>query len=104
LMASGRDYCMIDHLDRLRQSGARHFYINTMNETPEYIETVSRTYQEALASVFEDKQFSRPAAMSTLERLSPFGFANGFYFGEAGFRFVPADSLTAGTVPLGRMT
>jgi putative protease len=96
LMASGRDVCMIEHPGRLKALGARHFYINTLCEPPEYIEAVSAVYRQALERVSAGEGFDVAAAKAELHGHSPFGFANGFYFGGPGHRFVSPEELAAG--------
>jgi len=94
LMVSGRDCCMMDHLHGMKKRGIRHFYINTWNESPEYVQTVSRVYREALTSVFRGSDgFDRAAATDRLARLSQFGFANGFYFSKPGWEFVSGEDI-----------
>lgn len=93
-MYSAKDYCMIEHLAEMRQKGARHFYVNTWNESPATIERTSRIYRDGLERVFaEGSDFDVADALAELEKMSEHGFANGFYFSRSGSDFVSGGAI-----------
>ncbi len=89
LMLSGKDMCMIEHLNMINKAGFSIFRINGFSENPAYIGSVCRIYREALEEMLSGGIYKREWK-EELYKYSTDGFCNGFYFGKSGRLYVDA--------------
>ncbi len=89
LMLSGKDMCMIEHLNIINKAGFSIFRINGFSEDPAYLGSVCRIYREALEEMFSGGVYKRQWK-EELSKYSTDGFCNGFYFGKSGRLYVDA--------------
>lgn len=88
---SGKDLCMLEHLDRLVHSGLDLFYIYTLGESPAYADAIGKIYREALQTVQSGQSFDAMPWLDQVRALSPIGLCNGFYFGVSGQEYLGAE-------------
>ncbi|MCW2318631.1 putative protease [Rhodoblastus acidophilus] len=86
---SGADLCMLEHVEKLAAAKLGAFYVQSHGESPEYIATVGRIYRDALIRAFAGAAEGdvRPQ-LEQLSGLAKMGLCNGYYFGDAGRRYV----------------
>lgn len=86
---SGKDLCMVEHVDRLVAMGLDTFFVQSMGEDPEYVGTVGRIYREALGRAFAGERLEDTAPwVDELRPLARMGLCNGYYFEGAGQKYV----------------
>jgi putative protease len=86
---SGADLCMLEHVDRLAAERLSAFYVQSHGESPDYIATVGRIYREAFTRAFAgEKEGDLRPMLEELSGLARMGLCNGYYFGNAGRRYV----------------
>ena len=89
MTVSGKDLCMIEHVDALADHGLTHFYVQSHGESPDYVTTVGEIYREALARAFEGgSAVDATERVARLSALTKMGLCNGYYFESAGQRYV----------------
>lgn len=88
---SGKDLCMLEHLDRLVQSGLDLFYIYTLGESGAYVETIGKIYREALQKARSGEAVCTNGWLDQARSLAPLGLCNGFYFGVSGQEYLGAE-------------
>lgn len=81
---NSKDLCMIEHIDRLIESGLDSFKIEGRVKTEYYLATVVKAYRDAI-----DKYFENPADFKTdprwleeLKKVSHRDYTTGFFFGK----------------------
>lgn len=82
---SPEDLCTIGLLDEIMATGAASLKIEGRGRAPEYVETVVRTYREAMTAV-ENKTYNEEKIKIWNERLGTVfnkGLSDGFYRGKA---------------------
>ncbi len=85
---SGKDLCMIEHVDELAALGLNCFYVQSMGESVNYAGPVGHIYKEALTRAFTGEEVENAAWLDQLRLLSRAGLCNGYYFEGAGQRYV----------------
>ncbi len=86
---SGKDLCLLEYLGSLYWRGFRTFYIQTLRESPRYIETVGTIYRRALEKIAQGMdEYVGPSDIGLLSELSPYGFCNGYLFRRSGHRYI----------------
>lgn len=90
LMLSGKDLCMIEHLNIIYKAGFSIFRINGFSEDPAYPGNVARIYRKAFDELSENGFAYRMELRNELLKYSTDGFCNGFYFGKSGRIYVDA--------------
>lgn len=86
---SGKDLCMIEHVDELARMGLKNFYVQSMGESLEFVGTVGRIYREAFTRAFSGEAVDDASAwMEELKPLAKMGLCNGYYFEGAGQKYV----------------
>lgn len=85
---SGKDLCMIEHVDELAALGLNCFYVQSMGEGLNYAGAVGRIYREALTRAFAGEEVDNGAWLDQLRLLARIGLCNGYYFEGAGQRYV----------------
>jgi putative protease len=75
---SGKDVCMYEHIEKLRNSGVDALRIEGISERIGYREKIGRIYRRRIEKGKSDDDFEK------LKRLSKYGLCNGFYFNRAG--------------------
>lgn len=88
---SGKDLCMLEHLDLLVNNGLDLFYIHTLGETPAYVETIGAVYRDALQKAQAGKEFCTQHWMDQVRSLSRIGLCNGYYFGVSGQEYLSPE-------------
>jgi putative protease len=81
---SPKDLCTISFLDRILDAGISVLKIEGRARSPEYVKTVTESYNEAIASCL-DGTFSRTKSQAWEKRLSQVfnrGFWDGHYLGQ----------------------
>ncbi len=81
---NAKDLCMIEHVPKLVATGIDAFKIEGRMRRPDYIETVTRCYREAI-DAFHDGTYTTEKVetwLSQLKRVYNRGFSTGFYFGR----------------------
>jgi len=86
---SGKDLCLIEYLGSLYWRGFRVFYIQTLRESLEYIETIGNIYRRVLEKISQgvDDYLEAPD-LESMASLSPQGFCNGYLFRRSGHRYI----------------
>lgn len=81
---SPKDLCTIHFLNKIVDSGATVFKIEGRARSPEYVQTVTECYAEALEAI-ADGSYSAPGVKEWRERLASVfnrGFWDGYYLGQ----------------------
>lgn len=83
---NSKDLCMINHIDKLVESGLTSFKIEGRVKSEFYVATVVGAYRRAIDSYFEnpDKWKPSPEWLSELRKVSHRDYTTGFYFGRPG--------------------
>jgi len=83
---NSKDLCMIEHIDRLIESGISSFKIEGRVKTEYYLATVVKAYRDAIDSYFDNKEdYSfNPELLEELKKVSHRDYTTGFYFGKPG--------------------
>ena len=86
---SGKDLCLVEYLGSLYWRGFRVFYIQTLRESPEYIETMGSIYRRALELISQGvDDYLEASDLEVMASLSPYGFCNGYLFRRSGHRYI----------------
>ncbi len=85
---SGKDLCMIEHMNYLTEAGLEHFYIQSHGEDASYINKVGKIYRDALNRVNDKYSTLADSWIKELSVLSHEGLCNGYYFENAGQKYV----------------
>jgi putative protease len=85
---SGKDLCMLEHLDYLKKKNMNCFYIQSHGEDNEYIDTIGDIYRNALLSIEKETEPAYNILIGILSGFSHKGMCNGYYFGRAGQQYV----------------
>lgn len=83
---NSKDLCMINHIDKLVESGLTSFKIEGRVKSEFYVATVVAAYRRAIDSYFEnpDTWEPDPEWLSELKKVSHRDYTTGFYFGRPG--------------------
>lgn len=78
---NSKDLCMIEHIDKLVQSGLDSFKIEGRVKSEFYVATVVKVYRDAIDRYFENPEQFRvdPEWRAELEKVSHRGYTTGFY-------------------------
>lgn len=81
---NSKDLCMIEHIDKLIESGLDSFKIEGRVKTEYYLATVVKAYRDAIDAYFEaDKDFEpNPMWLEELKKVSHRDYTTGFFFGK----------------------
>ena len=81
---NSKDLCMIEHIDKLIESGLDSFKIEGRVKTEYYLATVVKAYRDAIDRYFEDpKGFTTdPKWLDELKKVSHRDYTTGFFFGK----------------------
>jgi putative protease len=79
---SSRDLCMIEHLDKLADSGINSFKIEGRMKGINYVAGVVKTYREAVDSIGNKPYRAREQWMKELSMFSNRGYTTGMFFGR----------------------
>lgn len=85
---SGKDLCMIEHMDALAQQGLEHFFIHGHGEERARVAAVGRAYRRVLDAVAADEACETQGLLDELSGLAEMGLCNGYYFESAGQHYV----------------
>ncbi len=81
---NSKDLCMIEHIDKLIESGLDSFKIEGRVKTEYYLATVVKAYREAIDAYFEDPEgftFDKKW-LDELKKVSHRDYTTGFFFGK----------------------
>lgn len=83
---NSKDLCMINHIDKLVESGLTSFKIEGRVKSEFYVATIVAAYRRAIDSYFEnpDTWEPNPEWLSELKKVSHRDYTTGFYFGRPG--------------------
>ncbi len=83
---NSKDLCMIEHIDKLIESGLDSFKIEGRVKTEYYLATVVKAYRDAIDSYFENPADFRvdPMWLEELKKVSHRDYTTGFFFGKPG--------------------
>lgn len=81
---NSKDLCMIEHIDRLIESGLDSFKIEGRVKSEYYLATVVKAYREAIDCYFENPDGYRfkPIWAEELKKVSHRDYTTGFFFGK----------------------
>lgn len=81
---NSKDLCMIDHIDKLIESGLDSFKIEGRVKTEYYLATVVKAYRDAIDSYFEDPDGfkTNPDWLAEIKKVSHRDYTTGFFFGK----------------------
>lgn len=105
---SAADLCTVGFLPEVIKTGARTLKIEGRGRTPEYVDTVVRTYKEALKSI-ETGTYSKKKVekwKNDLKTVFNRGFCDGFYFDRKPNEWsgIDGSKATEKRVQLGKIT
>ncbi|MFC1748446.1 peptidase U32 family protein [Pseudomonadota bacterium] len=82
---SPADLCTISFVDKLIEAGVSIFKIEGRGRSPEYVDTIVRTYREAVDSVADGTYTEEKVTEWTVRMSKVFnrGFTDGYYLGKA---------------------
>jgi putative protease len=87
MTASGKDLCMIDHLDLLLARGYSVFRIESRLRDEAYRVTVGSIYRRCLEQAASGRAIEAlEVDREALNECSPEGLCNGYYFGQSGIQ------------------
>lgn len=83
---NSKDLCMIEHMDKLIESGLSSFKIEGRVKSEYYVATVVRAYRQAIDAYFEDPEHYtvNPEWLEEIKKVSHRDYTTGFYFGKPG--------------------
>lgn len=83
---NSKDLCMIEHIDKLVESGLCSFKIEGRVKSEFYLATVIAAYRRAIDSYFENPTGWKldPSIVDELRKVSHRDYTTGFYFGRPG--------------------
>lgn len=83
---NSKDLCMIEHIDKLIESGLSSFKIEGRVKSEFYVATVTAAYRRAIDSYLEnpDGWSFNPEWLDELKKVSHRDYTTGFYFGKPG--------------------
>ncbi len=83
---NSKDLCMIEHIDKLVESGLTSFKIEGRVKSEFYVATVISAYRRAIDKYMEDPDgwSFDPQWMEELKKVSHRDYTKGFYFGKPG--------------------
>lgn len=83
---NSKDLCMIEHMDKLIESGLSSFKIEGRVKSEYYVATVVRAYRQAIDAYFDDPEHYsvNPEWLEEIKKVSHRDYTTGFYFGKPG--------------------
>ncbi|MBQ3573727.1 MAG: U32 family peptidase [Clostridia bacterium] len=83
---NSKDLCMIEHIDKLIESGLSSFKIEGRVKSEFYVATVVAAYRRAIDSYLENPNNWQldPSCKEELKKVSHRAYTTGFYFGKPG--------------------
>lgn len=81
---NSKDLCMIEHIDKLIESGLDSFKIEGRVKTEYYLATVVKAYRDAIDRYFENPEGFElnPEWLEELKKVSHRDYTTGFFFGK----------------------
>ncbi|MDD5559737.1 peptidase U32 family protein [Candidatus Methylomirabilis sp.] len=84
---SGKDVCLLEHLQRLMTEGHSCFRVEAASESPAYRLEIGQVYREALEAALAGSDGLEERWWDTIKRHARIGLCNGFYFGRSGMAY-----------------
>ncbi len=83
---NSKDLCMIEHMDKLIESGLSSFKIEGRVKSEFYVATVVGAYRRAIDAYFENPEHYKvnPEWLEEIKKVSHRDYTTGFYFGKPG--------------------
>lgn len=83
---NSKDLCMIEHIDKLIESGLSSFKIEGRVKTEYYLATVVKAYRDAIDAYFEDRENYKfdETLLEEIKKVSHRDYTTGFYFKKPG--------------------
>ena len=83
---NSKDLCMIEHIDKLIQSGLTSFKIEGRVKSEFYVATVVAAYRRAIDAYMQDPVNWKPdpSLYAELKKVSHRDYTTGFYFNKPG--------------------
>ena len=83
---NSKDLCMIEHMDKLIESGLTSFKLEGRVKSEFYVATIVKAYRQAIDAYFEDPENYKfnPEWLEELKKVSHRDYTTGFYFGKPG--------------------
>ncbi|NEV63929.1 peptidase U32 family protein [Thiorhodococcus minor] len=85
---SGKDLCMIEHMDRLAEAGLEHFFVHGHGEERARVAAVGRAYRRVLNAIAGGEPCETQGLVEALSAFAEMGLCNGYYFESAGQHYV----------------
>ena len=84
---SGKDLCMVEHIEDLMSKGVENFLIQSHGESSEFIEMTGRIYKDVIEKVSNKEELELESKVADLTELAHEGLCNGYYFGSTGSQY-----------------
>lgn len=81
---SGKDLCMVEHIEELIKKGVKNFYIQSHGESSDFIETTGNIYKDTIIKNINKETINHKNNVAVLNNLAHEGLCNGYYFGTTG--------------------
>jgi putative protease len=88
---SGKDLCMVEHIEDLIKKGVKNFYVQSHGESSEFIETTGQIYKEVISKALDQEEIHLGDKIADLIDLAHEGICNGYYFGSTGSQYHGRD-------------
>ncbi len=86
---SGKDWSVLEYLGTFYYRGFRHFHIQGLRETSNYINTIAGIYRRALEKIEEGiDNYIETEWIDKISELCPAGLCNGYLFRRSGHRYI----------------
>ena len=85
---SGKDLCMIEHMDELVGQGLKHFFVQGHGEERAQIAAIGRAYRRTLDGIVTGQYLDTHGLLDELRGFAEMGLCNGYYFESAGQHYV----------------
>lgn len=90
MTVSGKDLCMIEHMQSLTEQGFRYFHVQNLGESADYAGAVGTIYRNELNRIIagQQQQETMEQAIHALSGHSKMGLCNGYFFEGAGQHYI----------------
>lgn len=85
---SGKDLCMIEHMDAMIGQGLKNFFVQGHGEERERIAAIGRAYRQVLDAITTGQYVDPGQLLTELAGFAELGLCNGYYFESAGQHYV----------------
>ena len=87
---SGKDLCMIEHMQHLIDQGLQYFHVQNLGESAAYAGTVGAIYRREIDRIVASRQTAEAMepGIQTLAAQAKMGLCNGYYFESSGQDYI----------------